>query len=91
MPLAYTRAMITAAVNGALDDVPYTRHPVFGMAIPASCPDVPQHLLDPRGTWEDPAAYDEMTGNLANWFIKNFEKYVSGVTKEILDAAPVRG
>ena len=90
MPLAYTRAMITAAVNGALDHVPYTHHPVFGMAIPASCPGVPQHLLDPRGTWEDPTAYDEMAGNLAQWFNKNFEKYAAGVTEEILQAAPVQ-
>ncbi len=90
MSLAYTRAMITAAVSGALDNVPYSPHPVFGMAMPASCPGVPQHLLDPRSTWEDPAAYDEMAANLAQWFIKNFEKYASGVTEEILQAAPAR-
>ena len=89
MPLAYTRAMITAAVGGALHQVPYTRHPVFGMAIPASCPGVPQHLLDPRSTWEDPAAYDQMAGSLAQWFNKNFEKYAAGVTEEVLQAAPV--
>jgi len=91
MPLAYTRAMIAAAVNGQLDNVPYTPHPVFGMAMATSCPGVPQHLLDPRNTWEDPSAYDEMAGNLADWFNKNFEKYASGVTEEILQAAPKRG
>ena len=90
MSLAYTRAMITAAVNGDLGNVPYNPHPVFGMAIPASCPGVPQHLLDPRNTWEDPKAYDEMVGNLAGWFNKNFEKYAAGVTQEIRQAAPVR-
>ncbi len=91
MPLAYTRAMIAAAVNGQLDNVPYTPHPVFGMAMATSCPGVPQHLLDPRNTWEDPSAYDEMAGNLADWFNKNFEKYASGVTEDVLQAAPQRG
>ncbi len=86
--LAYTRAMITAALSGALDKVSYTPHPIFGMAIPASCPGVPSDLLNPRDTWPDPAAYDEMAGHLADWFLSNFEKYAGGVTEEILQAAP---
>ncbi|HWB91211.1 MAG TPA: phosphoenolpyruvate carboxykinase (ATP), partial [Puia sp.] len=88
--LAHTRAIISAAVNGALDDVPYTTHPVFGMAIPSQCPGIPQYILDPRNTWSDPAAYDEMAGNLAGWFNKNFEKYAAGVSAEVLQAAPTR-
>lgn len=88
--LAHTRAIITAAVNGALEQVDYTVHPVFGMAIPTHCPGVPKDILDPRNTWADPAAYDEMTGNLADWFLKNFEKYADGVSPEVLQAAPVR-
>ena len=88
--LAHTRAMITAAVNGELDGMNYTPHPVFGMAMPSQCPGVPADLLDPRNTWSDPAAYDEMAGNLADWFNKNFEKYAGGVSKEVLQAAPVR-
>ncbi len=88
MNLAHTRAMITAALNGSLDHVQYTPHPVFGMDMPASCPGVPPGLLNPRSTWPDPAAYDEMARNVANWFIKNFEKYAEGVSEEILRAAP---
>lgn len=88
MPLAYTRAMIAAAVDGTLDNVAYRQHPVFGMAMPASCPGVPQNLLDPRSTWPDPAAYDEMAAELAGWFNKNFEKYASGIAEEILQAGP---
>ena len=86
--LAYTRAMITAALEGALDNVEYRTHPVFGMAMPTSCPGVPSGLLDPRSTWPDPAAYDEMAASLTDWFIKNFEKYASGVDAEILQAGP---
>jgi phosphoenolpyruvate carboxykinase (ATP) len=88
IPLAYTRAMISAALHGELDDVPYSPHPVFGMAVPASCPGVPQHLLQPRNTWPDPTAYDAMAGNLAVWFCRNFEKYAAGVSGEILQAGP---
>jgi phosphoenolpyruvate carboxykinase (ATP) len=87
--LSYTRAMITAALEGALDNAEYRPHPVFGMAIPASCPGVPSGLLQPRDTWPDPAAYDEMAGHLADWFTANFEKYAAAIdSPEIIQAAP---
>lgn len=86
--LSYTRAMITAALEGKLDQVETVIHPIFGMAMPKSCPEVPSGLLDPRSTWPDKKAYDEMADQLAGWFITNFEKYASGVSQEILDASP---
>lgn len=89
MKLAYTRAMITAALEGKLDNVAYDKHPVFGMAIPQSCPHVPAELLNPRNTWADKAAYDTAARNLAQQFIRNFEKYADGVEEEVLEAAPV--
>ncbi len=88
--LRYTRAMITAALRGELDNVEYREHPVFGISFPASCPNVPDEILDPRGTWEDKAAYDEQADKLAKAFITNFEKYKDGASKEILEAAPRR-
>ena len=89
--LSYTRAMITAALEGALDLVEYHPHPVFGMAIPSSCPGVPGDLLNPRNTWPSPAAYDEMAGHLADWFTTNFAKYGRDITSaEIHAAAPVK-
>ena len=89
--LSYTRAMITAALGGALDNVDYQPHPVFGMAMPLHCPGVPPELLNPRLTWPDSAAYDEMAAKVAGWFIKNFEKYASEVNAEILQAGPRAG
>ncbi|HEY4111190.1 phosphoenolpyruvate carboxykinase (ATP) [Puia sp.] len=86
--LNYTRAMIAAALDGALDAAEYVSHPVFGMAMPLSCPGVPAELLNPRNTWPDPAAYDQMADEVAGWFIKNFGKYADGVDSEILAAAP---
>lgn len=88
MKLGYTRAMITAALNGDLDKVEFEQHPVFGMMMPKTCPNVPDEILNPRNTWEDKAAYDAKAKDLAQQFIKNFEKYASGVSEEILAAAP---
>jgi phosphoenolpyruvate carboxykinase (ATP) len=89
--LAYTRAMITAVLENALDDLEYRAHPVFGVAMPLSCPGVPGELLNPRQTWPDTAAYDAMADKVAGWFITNFEKYASGVSPGILAAAPGPG
>ncbi len=91
MKLSYTRAMITAALEGALDHVAYEIHPVFGMQIPTTCPDVPSEILNPCSTWADPAVYEQSAKELAQRFITNFEKYASGVSAEILAAAPVVG
>lgn len=88
MKLAYTRAMITAALEGKLDSVGYEAHPVFGMMMPTDCPGVPTEILNPRNTWADKEAYDAQAKHLAQLFIKNFEKYASGANEEILAAAP---
>jgi len=88
MKLKYTRAMITAALEGTLNNAEFMNDPIFGMAVPTSCPDVPAELLQPRNTWADKNAYDEKAKYLAGLFVKNFEKYKDGVSEEILAAAP---
>lgn len=88
MKLKYTRAMITAALEGKLNNVEFELHPVFGMAVPKECHEVPAEILNPRNTWTDKTAYDEKAKFLANLFTKNFEKYKDGVTAEVLAAAP---
>ncbi len=88
MKLKYTRAMITAALDGSLNNATFINDPVFGMAVPTSCPGVPEELLQPRNTWADKNAYDEKAKYLAGLFVKNFEKYKDGVSEEILQAAP---
>lgn len=88
MKLRYTRAMITAALEGQLDNVNYETHDVFGLAMPTSCPDVPTELLNPRNTWKDKAAYDAKANDLADKFVKNFEKFKEFASEEIMNAAP---
>lgn len=88
MKLKYTRAMITAVLEGKLNDAPFETDPIFGMAIPKECPDVPTEVLNPRSTWKDKTAFDEKSRFLAKLFVQNFEKYSDGVTAEVLAAAP---
>ncbi len=88
MKLPYTRAMITAALEGELDKAEFETHPIFGVAYPVSCPNVPDDVLNPRNTWADKNAYDEKANDLANQFIKNFNKFAATANQETLDAAP---
>ena len=80
--------MITAALNGELDDVAYENHKVFGIAKPQSCPDVPSEILNPRNTWEDPASYDIKAAELAAKFKANFAKFEEYANAEIMAGAP---
>lgn len=87
MKLSYTRAMVTAALNGQLKDVEYEVDPIFGLSIPKSCPNVPAEVLNPRETWADKEAYDESAKKLAALFAENFKTY-NGVEEEIAAAGP---
>ena len=87
MNLTYTRAMVTAALNGEIDKVPVKHHDIFNLDMPTSCPGVPDDVLDPRNTWSDKDKYDAAAKRLAALFVKNFEKFGS-VQKEIVDAGP---
>jgi phosphoenolpyruvate carboxykinase (ATP) len=86
--IAYTRAMIRAALSGALDRVAYDKDPVFNLDIPASCPDVSSDVLKPRNTWADGARYDEQAARLARMFVENFRTFEQGVTADVRAAGP---
>ncbi len=88
MSLKYTRAMITAAMEGNLDNVEYTKHEIFGLNMPNTCPNVPDEVLNPKNTWEDKAAYDEKANHLAEQFVNNFTQFADNANDEIMAAAP---
>jgi phosphoenolpyruvate carboxykinase (ATP) len=88
MKIAYTRAMIAAALSGALDRVAYEKDPIFNLEIPASCPGVPSEVLKPRNTWANGADYDAQARKLAAMFVENFKTFEGGVTAEVLAAGP---
>lgn len=88
MSLTHTRALITEALSGNLDKVEYETHPVFGVAMPKSCPNVPGEVLNPCTTWSSKEFYDSKANELALAFNKNFEKFAAKADKETLAAAP---
>jgi phosphoenolpyruvate carboxykinase (ATP) len=88
MKIAYTRAMIRAALSGALSGVKFVQDPVFGLHVPASCPGVPEEVLNPRNTWKDKAAYDTQAKDLAGKFKKNFEQFAGATSAEVRNAGP---
>lgn len=88
MKLAYTRAMVTAAISGELDNVQYEEHPIFKVLVPKSCPDVPSEVLNPINTWANKDDYYKFANELAVKFNKNFEKFKE-VPEEIKKAAPI--
>ena len=88
MKLAYTRAMVTAALNGSFDGVEFKHHDVFNVDFPVSCPNVPDEKLDARGMWEDKKAYDEQANKLAQMFVDNFTKKYPNMPRNIVEAGP---
>ena len=87
MPIAATRALLAAALDGSLNDVQFRRDPNFGFDVPVSVPGVEDRLLDPRQTWADPAAYDAQAAKLVQMFCDNFAQYLDGIDDEVRAAA----
>ena len=87
MKLAYTRAMVTAALNDSFTGE-WKHHDVFNVDFPTGCPNVPDEMLDARGLWADKAAYDEQANKLATMFAENFAKKYPNMPEEIVNAGP---
>ncbi|MBT4780156.1 MAG: phosphoenolpyruvate carboxykinase (ATP) [Polaribacter sp.] len=93
MPLKYTRAMISAVLNGDLGDYSYDNyhiHSVFGVAQPRTCPGVPSELLSPRSTWNNDDAYYKTAFKLSNAFRLNFKQFEEFANEEIRRGGPQR-
>ncbi len=88
MPIAATRALLAAALDGDLASAPMRRDAVFGFDVPEAIAGVDPAILDPRATWSDTAAYDRQAAKLARMFNDNFDQYVSHVDAPVRDAAP---
>lgn len=86
--LKYTRAMITSALNGSLENVGFRTHSIFGAEIPMTCPGVPGEILSPRETWKDDQAFYKKANELANRFTESFKKYEEFANEEIIAGAP---
>jgi phosphoenolpyruvate carboxykinase (ATP) len=89
MPISATRDLLDAALSGRLADVEYRTDEVFGFQVPVAAPGVDEKLLDPRGTWHDPEAYDRKARELAAMFRQNFEeKFAAEAGEDVAAAGP---
>jgi phosphoenolpyruvate carboxykinase (ATP) len=88
MKIAYTRAMIRAALEGKLDTVATQKDPIFGLHVPTDVPGVPGKVLTPRSTWADGEAYDAAARKLAGMFRDNFAHYADRVSESVRNAGP---
>jgi phosphoenolpyruvate carboxykinase (ATP) len=86
--LRYTRAMIEAIHSDELEKTSYHEEPYFGLQVPEQCPNVPDEILWPRNTWDDPAAYDHTAQKLVQLFRDNFRQYEARASEEVLAAGP---
>ncbi|MRI02239.1 phosphoenolpyruvate carboxykinase (ATP) [Kriegella sp. EG-1] len=87
--LKYTRAMITEAMNGNLNEVDYDQHPIFGLHMPKYCHNVPSEMLDPMNTWLQKGAYISKAIQLAHSFHLNFDKFIDQASNEIMHGGPL--
>lgn len=87
--IAYTRAMVNAALEDKFEKASYVEDPIFGVQIPTSCPDVPSDLLIPKQTWSDAAAYDAQADKLAAMFVENFSQFEDDVPDAVKSAGPI--
>ena len=85
--IEYSRAMVTAVINGSLDIVKFSHNDLFNLDVPTECPGVPSEVLEPRNTWVDKDAYDLSAKKLAQMFVDNFKKF-KDVSEEIRNAGP---
>ncbi len=88
MPIKVTRALLSAALDGSLKSVNMRTDPWFGFEVPEQVPGIDSSILNPRSTWDDPAAYDEQARKLITMFSENFEKFEPHVDADIMAAAP---
>ena len=88
IPIDHTRAMVHAALTGALEEVPTRPDPIFGVGVPTSCPGVPADVLDPRRTWSEPNAYDAQARRLAGLFAANVRNFGDSIPEDVRLAGP---
>jgi len=88
MPIKATRALLHAALDGGLNAAPMRTDENFGFEVPIAVAGVDSHILNPRGTWADKAAYDAKAKHLVSLFIENFKSFVAHVDDSVNAAAP---
>lgn len=87
--LPHTRAIIDAIHDDSLKDAEIEKHPIFGLAMPKHCANVPEEMLNPRNTWKDSAEYDRYAQKLSKLFIENFKQFAEGTSDAVIKSFPI--
>jgi len=90
MPIKETRALLNAALDGSLNNVEFRKDPNFGFDVPVAVPGVDNAILDPRGTWADPADYDRTAARLVDLFVENFAQFADHVDEGVRQSGPAQ-
>jgi phosphoenolpyruvate carboxykinase (ATP) len=88
MPIKETRALLNAALDGSLKSAEFRKDPNFGFEVPVEVPGVDSKLLDPRGTWANPAEYDATAAKLVDLFVQNFAQFADQVDEGVRQSGP---
>ena len=88
MKLKYTRSMVTACLDGSIEQSEFKHYQIFNVDIPKKIADCPDEILNPKDTWADKNAYDEQAKKLAKMFKDNFDKKYPNMPAEIKNAGP---
>ena len=82
-----TRGIIDAILDGSIEKAKTKLMPIFDLEVPTALPNVDPAILDPRDTYADVAEWDKKANELAELFIKNFDKYTDNEKGKSLVAA----
>lgn len=82
-----TRNIITAILDGQLNNIECRHDQIFNLYVPLSVPGVEKQLLDPSLSWSDKNMYNESAKKLAKLFIDNIKKYPE-VLQSIINSGP---
>ena len=81
--IQYSRALVKAALTGALDNVEYRVDPLFNFEVPLECPGVPPEILDPKSQAKNQSDYDARAKKLVEDFKKNFQQFADAVPDDV--------
>jgi len=82
-----TRAIIDAILDGSIEKAETKVLPIFNLEVPTALHDVNPAILDPRDTYANKAEWDAKAQDLAQRFIKNFERFTDNDEGKRLVAA----
>ena len=88
MPIKATRALLTAALDGTLNNSEMRIDDFFGFQVPLYVKDVDENILVPRNTWKNCENYDLQAKKLVQMFSENFSSFKDHVDHDVLEAAP---